>query len=111
PPPLGPAGADDGIVITAYEPDEIRLKTTSTAPGMVVLSEVYYPAWHASVDGQPAPVYRADDALRAVAIPAGDHVLELRIESAALVAGMVISSATVATLAGLALYTLLRQSA
>src|SRR5207253_662842 len=101
--------AHDVVSITTYEPDQIRLHATSTTAGLIVLSEVYYPAWHAYVDGQPTPVYRADHALRAVAVPAGDHDVELRFESATLAAGLAISLATAATLTGLALYTRWRQ--
>ena len=40
---------------------------------MLVLSDAYYPGWTATVDGQPAPIYRVDGALRGVIIPAGFH--------------------------------------
>jgi uncharacterized membrane protein YfhO len=41
------------------------------------LSEVYYRGWEARVDGQPAPVYRTNYALRGIAIPPGEHRVEL----------------------------------
>ena len=81
------------------------MEAESTAAGLIVLSEVYYPAWHAYVDGQPTPVYVADHALRAVAVPAGPHTVEMRYESAALSAGLIISVAAAAVLLGLAIGT------
>jgi uncharacterized membrane protein YfhO len=65
----------------------------------VVLSEIYYPAWHAYVDGKATHLYVADGALRAVAVPAGEHSIELRLESSALAVGILISSAAVFLLA------------
>ncbi|MCA1644988.1 MAG: YfhO family protein [Chloroflexi bacterium] len=105
PPPVLAATDDtslDQVSITADAPDHILARTTSGAAGLVVLSETYYPAWHAYVDGQAAPIYVADHALRAVAVPAGEHRLEMRYESAALSIGLVISVLALVALLALA---------
>ena len=81
----------DRAVVTAYEADRIRLKTVTGASGLLVLSEAYYPAWKAYVDGQPVPLYVADHVLRAVPVGAGEHTVELRYESWSLRAGVAIS--------------------
>ena len=78
-------------MVTEYGANHIRLKTSTQTPGLVVLSEVYYPAWKADVDGQPVPVYVTDQLLRSVAVPAGEHEVELRYESWTLRAGIAIS--------------------
>jgi hypothetical protein len=95
-------GMPDAVRVVTYEADRMSLTTASSGAGLVVLSEVYYPAWHAYVDGQAAPVYMADHVLRAVAVPAGQHSLELRFESPALLAGLLISLGAGAALIGLA---------
>jgi uncharacterized membrane protein YfhO len=84
--------------VTEYGANQIQLETSTGAPGLLVLSEVYYPAWKAYVDGQPAPVHVADQLLRSVPIPAGEHTVELRYESWTLRMGMAISLVTFATL-------------
>jgi hypothetical protein len=89
----------DQAVVTSYEVDRVGLRTSTTTPGLVVLSEIYYPAWHAYVDGKATHLYVADGALRAVAVPAGEHSIELRLESRALAVGILISSAAVFLLA------------
>ena len=66
-----------------------------------MMSEMYYPAWKAYVDGHPVPLYSADYMLRAVPVPAGDHTVELRYESPSLTAGIVISLVFCATLVAL----------
>ena len=81
----------DRTVVMTYEADRMRLKTTTGASGLLVLSEAYYPAWKAYVDGQPVPLYAADHVLRAVPVPAGEHTVELRYESWSLRVGLAIS--------------------
>jgi hypothetical protein len=81
----------DRATVTEYDADGISLETATGAPGLLVLSEAYYPAWKAYVDGEPAPLYAADHALRAVPVPAGEHSVELRYESWTLQAGLAVS--------------------
>ena len=95
------AGAVDEVSIVSYEPDRIRLTTRSSTAGLVVLSEVYYPAWQARLDDQAVPLYVADHVLRAVAVPAGEHTVELGYQSLALNVGLVISAAAGVVLAWL----------
>ena len=83
----------DQASVAEYEANRIRIKTSTETPGLLMLSEVYYPAWKAYVDGEPVPVGVADELLRSVQIPAGEHEVELRYESWTLRAGVVISVA------------------
>jgi Bacterial membrane protein YfhO len=95
--------------LTEYGADDMELRSTTQAPGLLVLSEVYYPAWKAYVDGRPAPVYVADHLLRAVPVPAGEHTVELRYESQTLWVGMGISLLAYATLLALAIAAAIRR--
>jgi hypothetical protein len=88
--------------VTDYQANQVQVKTSAGAPGLLMLSEVYYPAWKAYVDGQPAPVHVSDQLLRSVEIPAGEHTVELRYESWTLGAGVVISLVAYAVLIVLA---------
>jgi len=81
----------DRAAVTMYEADRIRLKTSTGASGLLVLSEAYYPAWKAYVDGRPVPLYAADHVLRAVPVPAGEHTVEMRYESWSLRVGILVS--------------------
>lgn len=104
PPPLAEPEepSADRASVTSYEADRIQLETSTGAPGLLMLSEVYYPAWKAYIDGRQVPLYRGDYMLRAIPVPAGDHKVDLRYESPILGAGIVISSVFYVTLIALA---------
>lgn len=72
---------DSGQVkLTAYEPNLLKYKVQSAKGGVVVFSEIYYPGWSATIDGQPADLGRVNYVLRALKVPAGSHevVMEFR---------------------------------
>ena len=98
--PSGADGAGDEVSLVSDSPEASRWQVASDGPGVLVISEVAYPAWAAYVDGQRAPLLTADGLLRAVAVPAGQHVVEVRYESATLSAGLAI---TLASLVGVVL--------
>ena len=57
----------------SYEPTRVEVEADSPAGGWVVLHDVWYPWWRATVDGAPAPILKANVLFRAVAVPAGKH--------------------------------------
>ena len=52
----------------------------SDGSGVLVFSEIYYPGWTATIDGNPVEVGRVNYVLRAISYPGGKHkvVLEFR---------------------------------
>jgi hypothetical protein len=75
-------------------PQSLSIPVTSPAPALLMLSETYYPGWQATVDGQPVPILRADHVLRAVPIPAGEHLVELTFRPLSLFIGAIVSGVT-----------------
>lgn len=65
------------ICLTSYEPNRLIYKTSSPKDGVVVFSEIYYPGWQATIDGQPADIARADYILRIMNVPGGEHTIEM----------------------------------
>ena len=59
-------------------PDQQLIRTHSTQPGFLVIADAFYPGWEATLDGAPRPIYPANVAFRAIAIPAGEHTVCLR---------------------------------
>jgi hypothetical protein len=78
--------------------DRVRLEASSSGSGLLVLADAWTPGWTARVDGQPAPVLRANVAFRAVPIRAGDHLVELRYRAPGLRAGLLLTALTLAFL-------------
>ncbi len=67
------------IALTEYRnPGNLIYTTSSATPQFAVFSEVFYKTWKLYVDGEEAPLVRANYILRAAEIPAGDHTLEFR---------------------------------
>jgi hypothetical protein len=90
-------------VITEYHSRRIILKTETTGPALLVLSEVYYPAgWKAFVDGQETEIFRTNYILRSVVVPAGTHEVVFRFDPATYRTGWILSNAAWA-IAGLAI--------
>jgi hypothetical protein len=52
---------------------EVELEATLERPGLVVLADSFYPGWHATVDGRPAPILATNHLFRGVPVEAGTH--------------------------------------
>jgi hypothetical protein len=74
-----PGGDTTGsrMEVVEYTPTRMSLQADLVDNGLLVLSDIYYPGWQASVDGQPAPIYRANYLLRAVPVESGQHRVEV----------------------------------
>jgi hypothetical protein len=88
-----PAGAST-VRWEIREPARLQLEVDTPADGLLVLGEVYYPGWRAYVDGKPAPMLRADLALRAVPVSAGQHRVEMVYRPWTVPVGIIISALT-----------------
>jgi len=65
-----------------YNPDYVKYKYKTNKEQLAVFSEVYYaPDWRAYIDGKPADYFRVNYILRAMVVPAGEHVIEFRDEA------------------------------
>ncbi len=77
---LGQTAANDStasVVLTKYEPNSLTYTINSAKGGVVVFSEIYYPGWTATIDGQPAELGRVNYILRALNVKAGKHEVVL----------------------------------
>ena len=77
---LGDAVAQDTtstVDIKSYEPNQLTYEVNSGKGGVVVFSEVYYPGWTATIDGEPAELGRVNYILRALNVKPGKHEVVL----------------------------------
>ena len=65
------------VQITGYEPNRLNYEVNRVKGGVLVFSEIYYPGWTATVDGEPVELGRVNYILRAMNIKPGKHQVEL----------------------------------
>ena len=78
--PVDGAASDDStsvVSIIAYEPNHLTYDVKSDKGGVIVFSEIYYPGWTATVDGELVEVGRVNYVLRAITVKPGNHKVEL----------------------------------
>ncbi len=73
-------GAPGTTVYHRLSPLALAVDVDTAADALLMLSEAWYPGWTATVDGQAAPVVRADVTLMAVPVSAGAHRVEVRFD-------------------------------
>ena len=78
------------------------LEARARRPGMLVLSDVAYPGWKVTVDGDEQPIRRVDYLLRGVSVPAGTSRVEFSYEPASATAGAWLSGVALLLLGGAA---------
>lgn len=100
PPPVVGTAAFRAAAIELYEPNRVRVRATSDGPGYLVLTDAWYPAWHAKRNGAPTPVLRADGMFRAVLLPtAGEWTVEFRYVPRAEITGGIVTGVALLALA------------
>ncbi len=97
-PVAAPEGFRGEARVVRESADRVRLDAELSADGYVVLVDGHDPGWRVRVDGRPAPLLRANVAFRAVAVPAGRHVVDMVYRPTAALVGLVVSGITLAAL-------------
>jgi hypothetical protein len=89
---------ESAVEIETYGNNRIAARVSGDG-GLLVFSEVDYPGWRANVDGERAPIVRADYVLRAVCVPAGAHRVSLVYDPPLLRLGAAITGLTLLVIA------------
>ena len=104
------AGAAGGRArIVSYEPERVKIEASADAPGVVVLTDTWYPGWKARVDGEEVDVERVDYVMRGVPVEPGEHTIEFTYEPASFRVGAAISVIALVGIAGAAVIGLRRR--
>jgi hypothetical protein len=93
---VAPAAGSGMATITRYEPNELVLQVEAGRAGLLFLSEVYYPAWRAEIDGESAEILRTNTAFRGVVVPAGSHEVRFRYSATEFRTGFIVSGSAAA---------------
>ena len=79
------------VLQARFANQSVSIQTEAPAASLVVISQTYYPAWRAYLDGQPTKIWRANYAFQVLEVPAGRHQIRMVYEDKKLLAGAVIS--------------------
>jgi hypothetical protein len=79
--------------------NSFELNVTASGPGILVISQIDYPGWKATVDGQPTDITRANYALPAIFVPAGEHHVHFSFEPVSFRIGLVLSAISLSVVA------------
>lgn len=82
------------VLDSKIETQSVEAEVEAAAPTLVVISQSFYHDWHAYVNGGNVPLFRANYAFQAIAIPQGKHNIRLIYRDRAFEIGAVISIAT-----------------
>ena len=73
--------SSSNIKLDIYKPNYLKYSSESTNDGIAIFSEIYYnKGWDAYVDGVKTDYFRANYVLRALNIPAGNHIIEFKFQ-------------------------------
>jgi hypothetical protein len=86
-----PATAGGIVHVVSEMPNQLLIRASAPMDGWLVVSDVWYPGWHAQVDQHDAPVRRADYLFRAVELPQGDHEIVFSYRPVSFWAGLILS--------------------
>ncbi|MFV2006705.1 MAG: hypothetical protein ACC667_04640 [Longimicrobiales bacterium] len=96
----GPVDGDVEWISRGLNEQELRVR--SDRPSLLVIADNWFPAWHARVNGEEAPVLRANHTLRAIPVPAGESTVSVYYESGQLRAGLWVTVLSLLTVLGVA---------
>jgi hypothetical protein len=82
---------DARVQAVKFDNQQLMFESEASMNSFVVISQTYYPAWQARVDGRPARIWRANYAFQALEIPAGKHRVTLFYRDRAFLIGVVLS--------------------
>jgi hypothetical protein len=77
----------------------VCLRVEEASPGILVLTDAWYPGWKATVDGEEAAVFPVDGAFRGVALDEGSHEVVFWYEPRSLFIGLRVSMGAAALVA------------
>lgn len=93
------SGAGDHVQITDAAATRLDVAVHAPAAALLVVSEIAYPGWRATVDGNPVALVPADSALMAVPIAAGDHRVTLQFAPRSLRLGLIVTGDAIVAMA------------
>ncbi len=83
--------SNEEVRFEQYRADRLEIVVRAASRGLLVLSEMHYPGWQATVDGAPAPIYKVNGLLRGVVVPGGQSRIVMRYAPRSVFVGAVLT--------------------
>jgi len=90
--------------IVLYDLHRVEVEAEIATPGILVLSDVYYPGWEVTVDGVRVPLLRVNYVLRGVYLSPGTHQVVYRFIPKVFYIGLILTGVTLACGASISLW-------
>jgi uncharacterized membrane protein YfhO len=87
----------------------VKIELDGDGPGWLVLTDMWFPGWTCTVDGEECPIYPGDYLFRTVPVPAGRHEIAFRFLPKSYVLGWRITLAMLIVYPGYGLLCMLRR--
>lgn len=88
-----PAAEPEIVRYSHYQPDRLEAEVRASARGLLVLSEMFFPGWTATVNGKSVPIHKMDSLLRGVVVESGDNHIVMRYRPNSVFYGAILSTA------------------
>ena len=92
-----PRGSES-VNVVYRSPQCVEMECTLKTPGLVILSDVFYPGWTLTIDDRPSRIYRVNQIMRGAAVSSGTHKLTYSFTPFSFQIGGIISLASLASL-------------
>ncbi|MGC9348521.1 MAG: YfhO family protein [Anaerolineae bacterium] len=80
------------LEVLAYAPNKVEFFVRTSEEALLILSDMHYPGWIATVDRKPTPIHRTDVIFRGVVVPSGEHRVTMRYRPRSLMLGLGLAS-------------------
>jgi hypothetical protein len=98
----GRVAIDGGAArVVSHRRERVEVEVEHSSGGRLVLTDLAYPGWRVTVNGQPAPSTTVEGMYRGVDVPAGRHTVVWEYQPASFRIGLAISTATLLVAAAL----------
>lgn len=98
PGPVEESAEGSRLTVSSDTPDRVVLDVDMAGPGLVVLSDTFYPGWEAQVDGERKTILAANGCGRAVQVNPGAHRVVFEYRPASVRAGIMACGLALAVL-------------
>ena len=94
PPVHHPSARPARVHFLSYRPNTISIQVEAPTKGLLVLSDVYYPGWHVTVDGKEEKILEVNYCFRGVPLTPGSHTIKFSFKPRSFRIGLGISLAS-----------------